>query len=42
MSREIEWVVQIEPIAKRKVLLVTTFFFENFCFSLRASYKELI
>ena len=37
--RQIEWGVQDGPITKNQVLLVTTFFFQKFCFSLRTPYK---
>ena len=42
MLRQIQWLVQNEPIAKNEVLPVTTLFFGKFCFSLRTSYKEFI
>ena len=42
MLRQIEWGVQNWPITKNGVLLVTTFFFRKFCFSLWTSYIELI
>ena len=40
--RQIEWGVQYGLISKNRVLLVTTFVFRKFCFSLRTLYKELI
>ena len=42
MLRQIEWGAQNGPITKNGVLPGTTLFFPKFCFSLRASYKELI
>ena len=42
MLRQIEWGVQNGPIRKNGLLPVTALFFSKFCFSLRASYKELI
>ena len=42
MLRQIEWGVQNEPITKNTVLPVSTLIFENFCFSIKACYKELI
>ena len=37
-----KWRVQNWPITKNRVLPVTTFFFQKFCFSLGTSYVELI
>ena len=42
MLRQIEWGVQNGPITKNEVLPVTTFPFRKSCFSLGASYLELI
>ena len=42
MLRQIEIGVQIEPIAKKIVLSITTLFFQKFRFSLTFLYKELI
>ena len=42
MLRQIEWWVQIGSVTKSGVLLLAAFFFFwNFCFSLRPSYKSL-
>ena len=35
--RQVKWGIQNEPITKNGVLPVTTFIFQKFCFSLRAS-----
>ena len=42
MLRQIEWRVQNGPISKNEVLAITTLFFRKLCFSLTASYKDLI
>ena len=42
MLRQTEWEIQNGLVTKNGVLLVTTLFFLNLCFSLRTSYKKLI
>ena len=42
MLRQIEWGVQNGPITKNGVLPENTLYFRKFCFSLRATHKELI
>ena len=42
MLRQIEWVVQDEPITKSEVLTITNLFFRKFCFSSKTSNKESI
>ena len=42
MLRQIEWVVQDEPITKSEVLTITTLFFWKFCFSSKTWNKESI